>query len=128
MYIQMYYIVSIGLSLMRAVAILYSSNPRLYFWTYVHLLQLMWVLSAVPSYTSLSANVVLFNTSQYGRSPLHEACANAQSTVVTLLLDHGANVHTLDKVRVPLHVCVQIAYMYSTVYSILWTDVVSVTI
>ena len=36
---------------------------------------------------------------QYGRSLLHVASANGQADIVNILVAHGANVDTLDRVR-----------------------------
>ena len=36
---------------------------------------------------------------QYGRTPLHVAAENGHTDVVDILLKHGADVNTQDKVR-----------------------------
>ena len=41
----------------------------------------------------------LFYSLQDGRSPLHVASANGQTDIVNILITHGANVHTKDRVR-----------------------------
>ena len=37
-------------------------------------------------------------SSQSGQSPLHAASASGRTTNVTLLLDHGADIHAKDRV------------------------------
>ena len=44
-------------------------------------------------------NALFHISSQWGRTALHEASQAGQTAVVTLLLDHGADVHAVDKVR-----------------------------
>ena len=36
---------------------------------------------------------------QEGRSPLHVASANGQTDIVNILVTHGANADTIDRVR-----------------------------
>ena len=55
----------------------------------------------VDSYKSKKCMNKLFVTyisSQFGRSPLHVASAKGHTAVVTLLLDHGADIHVKSMV------------------------------
>ena len=36
---------------------------------------------------------------QYGRTPLHTACANGHSKVAETLYQYGANIQAVDKVK-----------------------------
>ena len=45
-------------------------------------------------------------SSQWGEIALHVASEAGQTAVVTLLLDHGADVHSVDEVRGGVCVCI----------------------
>ena len=51
-------------------------------------------------------NALFHISSQRGRTTLHVASQAGQTAVVTLLLDHGADVHAVDKLVGGVCVCI----------------------